>query len=827
MLNKMKLGARLAAGFGVLILIALILGGLAIFNMNRVAEQSTWLAEEYIPEVAVSSDIRGAVNRLMYEMRGYGFTQEQKYWDEAQKELADLDKGLAQADDLAGKASHLLKLREQTGVIKQARTDYLAAADSTKATVAALDRLLKDLEKNAGVYMGVSKEFVDGQNAKFKQDLDQRQAKISLVSQLVDLGTTVRVTNFKAQATDDAALLERAIEELVGATKLTEKLRQITKDEEDLKVIDAIEAPAEDYRKAMKQFLVEFSKGQLANNNLLTNARSTMDASAARYTENCDRFLASQQAKLTKDMTERNTKIYLANSVLARGYDARLMTVKSVAFRDPEILKAGLKSFPLIEADLDNLRKITYLKADLDRIDQVAAAGRAYQETMGDYLNQWLKLQKLGQTRNDLGQKVILASKTMADAGMNHTSTIAVEAMDHLNQSSLIMIVGLSVALILGVILAVFMTKSITRPLAAVKGEVNRTAEGDLTVSLEDEYSRRGDELGDIARDVVQMNHDLQAVMSQITNAADQVSQGSNEISIGNQSLAERVQEQASAIEETAATIEEMTSSVKSNANDANSAADMAGNAVEKATQGGQVVEEAVTAMGLVQESSRQINDIIDVVNEIAFQTNLLALNASVEAARAGEAGRGFAVVAGEVRNLAQRSAEAAKQIQELIKDSVGKVEQGNRLVTKSGETLSEIISTIQDVADTISAISASAREQASAIDQINTAVSQLDEVTQQNASLVEETASTSEEMSAEAEALLQMVSRFKLDKNAPARQTRQIEAPARSASAAEPPRPARSSRPAQAAKPASKPMVTSSDDDFFDAEELEGFEKF
>ena len=825
MLSKMKLGARLAAGFGLLILIALILGGLAIFNMNRVAEQSTWLAEEYVPEVALSSDIRGAVNRLMYEMRGYGFTEEQQFYDQALKELAALDKGLAGADQLAEKATHLKQLQTQAAMIKQARNNYVAVAESTKATIGQLADLLHQLEQSAAVYMGSSKEYVDGQNAKLKEDLELRQTKISLVSKLVNLGSRVRVTNLKAQVTGDAAMMERAMEDLIGASKLTDQLRQASKDAEDLKAIDTAATAAQEYRQAMKIFATELARGQLADRDSLTNLRSIMDTNAAAYVESCDRFLASQQAKLTSDITERNTKISLANDVLARGYNARLMTIKSVAFRKPEILKTGLENFPLIEADLEKIKKLTSKQVDLDRIDQIATAGRSYQKTMVEYLNQWLKLQELGQTRNDLGQKVILASKTMADAGMTQTSTIAVEAMNNLNQSSLIMIVGLGVALILGVILAVFMTKSITRPLAAVKAEVNRTADGDLTVSLEDEYSRRGDELGDIARDVVQMNHDLQAVMSQITNAADQVSQGSNEISIGNQSLAERVQEQASAIEETAATIEEMTSSVKANANDANSAAGLAGNAVEKATQGGRVVEEAVTAMGLVQESSRQINDIIDVVNEIAFQTNLLALNASVEAARAGEAGRGFAVVAGEVRNLAQRSAEAAKQIQELIKDSVGKVEQGNRLVTKSGETLGEIITTIQDVADTISAISASAREQASAIDQINTAVSQLDEVTQQNASLVEETASTSEEMSAEAESLLQMVSRFKLDKNKPARQTRQIEAPA--PPAARTGRATRSPRPAQAAKPASKPMVTSSDDDFFDAEELEGFEKF
>jgi methyl-accepting chemotaxis protein len=259
----------------------------------------------------------------------------------------------------------------------------------------------------------------------------------------------------------------------------------------------------------------------------------------------------------------------------------------------------------------------------------------------------------------------------------------------------------------------------------------------------------------------------LTEIIGNISEAAGAVATGSNEIAQGNTDLSQRTEEQASSLEEIAASMEEMTSSVKQTAENANHANELAGNAQDKARKGGEVVGKAVVAMDEINSSSKKIADIIGVIDEIAFQTNLLALNAAVEAARAGEQGKGFAVVAGEVRNLAQRSAGAAKEIKDLIRDSVEKVDNGTELVNESGTTLSEIVDAVEKVSKMIKEISLAAEEQSSGINQVNTAIGQMDEMTQQNAALVEEASAASETMTEQAKAMQDLVGFFKMGRAA------------------------------------------------------------
>jgi methyl-accepting chemotaxis protein len=239
------------------------------------------------------------------------------------------------------------------------------------------------------------------------------------------------------------------------------------------------------------------------------------------------------------------------------------------------------------------------------------------------------------------------------------------------------------------------------------------------------------------------------------------VASGAEEISQGNADLSQRTEEQASSLEETASSMEEMTSTVRQNADNAKVANELAEKTSSKAIQGGEVVNRAVQSMSGINESSKKIADIIGVIDEIAFQTNLLALNAAVEAARAGEQGRGFAVVAGEVRNLAQRSAGAAKEIKDLIRDSVSKVEDGTLLVNESGETLKDIVASVKRVTDMISDIAEASVEQSSGIEQVNKAVTQMDEMTQQNAALVEEASAAGESMAEQANDMRRLLNFF------------------------------------------------------------------
>jgi methyl-accepting chemotaxis protein len=248
-----------------------------------------------------------------------------------------------------------------------------------------------------------------------------------------------------------------------------------------------------------------------------------------------------------------------------------------------------------------------------------------------------------------------------------------------------------------------------------------------------------------------------------VMEATGTISSGAREIAMGNTDLSQRTEEQASSLEETAASLEELTSTVRQNADNAQQANKLASTASEVAVKGGGVVTQVVRTMDDITASSRKISDIIGVIDEIAFQTNILALNAAVEAARAGEQGRGFAVVAAEVRNLAQRSANAAKEIKALISDSGAKVETGSKLVASAGQTMEEIVVSVKRVTDIMAEISAASREQSNGIDQVNTAVSQMDKITQQNAALVEEAAAAAKSMEEQTEELSNIVAAFKI----------------------------------------------------------------
>ena len=292
---------------------------------------------------------------------------------------------------------------------------------------------------------------------------------------------------------------------------------------------------------------------------------------------------------------------------------------------------------------------------------------------------------------------------------------------------------------------------------------LNALSRGDLTEKITNEYSGTFGQLKDDSNTTVEK---LKEIIGQIKDATDTINTASKEIASGNSDLSQRTEEQASSLEETASSMEELTSTVKQNAENAKQANQLAIGASDVAGKGGAVVGQVVATMDSINESSRKIVDIISVIDGIAFQTNILALNAAVEAARAGEQGRGFAVVAGEVRNLAQRSAAAAKEIKTLIGDSVEKVEGGSKLVAQAGQTMEEIVTSIRRVTDIMSEITAASQEQSQGIEQVNTAITQMDEVTQQNAALVEEAAAAAESLEEQAQNLSVAVATFKLDES-------------------------------------------------------------
>ena len=584
-MSSMTLGKKIALGFGALILISACLGGMGAWQMKTAQKGSEKLSAEYVPEMAVAAQIRGASNRTMYEMRGYGFTEDEKFYKNALVELDGLAKSLADADALAKKAVHLEKLGGQLTEIRAARDGYVALSEETKETVAAMDAARGGLDRNAATYMAAANEYLAGQNRKMEDEI-------------------------KAGA---------------GEAQLDQRLEKITH----------------------------------------------------------------------------------INEVIDLGNDTRIKAFKSQAMRSPAIMHEAKQNFPKIDAVLNDIRAVTTHADDLKRLDEIANGAKGYAQSMDVFLEHWLELQDLGTKRNAQGDKVIEACKVLQEAAESTTIDISSNASSSLASAATVTIIGLIAALVVGVLLAIYLTRSITGP-------INRVIAG------------------------------MQAGSEQVASASSQVSSSS-------QQLAEGASEQASSLEETAASLEMMSAGAKESAANSKQANVRSQEVKAHAEKGQSAMKALNTAMEKIKNSSDETAKIIKTIDEIAFQTNLLALNAAVEAARAGDAGKGFAVVAEEVRNLAQRSAEAAKGTADLIDGAKQNSDLGVQATGEVSAILEEVVSGIIEVSDTINNLSRSADDQARSVAEVNTAVGQMDAVTQSNAAGAEESASAAEEMSAQA----------------------------------------------------------------------------
>ncbi|UJX42855.1 HAMP domain-containing protein [Desulfovibrio sp. JY] len=624
-MKNMKLGVKISIGFGLLILIACVLGGMAVVNMHGVEIQSTRLAKEFVPEVAIANTIERAASLVMMDIRAYGYSENKKDLEAGLRNFAELKRALGEAKAHSEKYPDLTKLREDVGKAQ------------------------------------------------------------------------VRVTEYEKLIADTSSRLDA-----------------------------------------------------------LTSVRRTLDVAAAAFVKNTGEYQESQtkalRDEIARGMTaealrDRADKVAGIDGILTQVTAIRVNNYRGQLYRDPRAIEEAIKEFTPLEQAVETLRGKTRADANLRQLTSIKDAAGKYRQALSDFLDNYKVLQELAAKRLEAGNGVQEAAEAMAKAALDATQGIANEAVASLSTASTIMLGGLAVALVLGILIAIFLTKAITGPVVKGVDFAKAMADGDFTRLLDIDQK---DEIGILAASLNEMVSKLREVVAEVQSASENVASGSEELSASAQSMSQGATEQAASVEEISSSMEQMSSNIKQNAENAQQTQSIAVKAAQDARKGGEAVVSAMEAMKNIAEK-------ISIIEEIARQTNLLALNAAIEAARAGEHGKGFAVVAAEVRKLAERSGSAAAEISELSSSSV-------QVAERAGSMLTKMVPDIQRTADLVQEIAAASQEQNSGADQINKAIQQLDQVVQQNASASEEMASTSEELSSQAEQLQSTMAFFRVD---------------------------------------------------------------
>jgi len=491
-------------------------------------------------------------------------------------------------------------------------------------------------------------------------------------------------------------------------------------------------------------------------------------------------YATQRSVALLEDIQLRAVRQQLAVSSLIFRMESNRSQVLQALQHNPDSKYAVMHDHPLT----NHFKNIAANTAELDKERTAMLSSLSDPETRAA-VAQWMEAsENLGQQMVadaaraieagnwDLGQEILIrkinptflkgqnAYKQLQSSMNTRNAEQSLALHAELHTLNIVTLGAVAAGLLMALLASAYLVRSITVPLNAAVDLARRVADGDLSAGV---GAHTRNEFGQLLAALGEMTASLSSIVTEVRSGSDVIATASDEIAAGNMDLCARTEQQASSIEETAAAVEELTGTVRQNADNARQANSVAAHASDVAFRGGEVVAEVVTTMSAINASARKIVDIIAVIDGIAFQTNILALNAAVEAARAGEQGRGFAVVASEVRTLAQRSSAAAKEIKELITDSVEKVDNGSRLVNRAGTTMEEIVVSVRKVASIMGEITTASAEQSAGIEQIHQSISQMDRATQQNAALVEEAAGAAQSLQERAGSLARQVSIFKL----------------------------------------------------------------